>query len=92
MVELDIDDVLDGTTEEQSETETDDDPVSDDESVADQLSDNVAEDLITYFRGNIVGHEEEALLMYYGIESGWGYEDSHHINTIGQGHQALESH
>jgi len=84
MVELDIDDVLDGTTEEQSETETDE-PVSDDESVADQLSDNVAEDLITYFRGNIVGHEEEALLMYYGIVSGWGYEDSHHINTIGQG-------
>jgi len=49
------------------------------------LSDNVVGDIVQFLRGNIVGHEEEGVLMYLGILSGWGHADSHHINTIGQG-------
>jgi len=49
------------------------------------LSNNVVDDLVRYVRGNIVGHEEEAVLMYLSALSGWGYSTSFHINTIGQG-------
>jgi len=49
------------------------------------LSDNVVDDLVRYVRGNIVGHEEEAVLMYLSALSGWGHSTSFHINTIGQG-------
>ncbi len=56
-----------------------------DDAMSIDLSDNVVEDVIEYVRGQIVGHEEEALLMYLGTLSGYGYHDSFHINTIGQG-------
>jgi len=50
-----------------------------------ELSDNVAEDFIQYFRGNVVGHEEEGLLMYLGLLSGWTHSKDCHTNTIGLG-------
>jgi len=56
-----------------------------DDATSIDLSDNVVDDVIEYVRGQIVGHEEEALLMYLGTLSGYGYHDSFHINTIGQG-------
>ena len=49
------------------------------------LSENVAEDVVRFARGNIVGPEEEFTLMYFGALSGWGYSADFHINTIGQG-------
>lgn len=50
-----------------------------------ELSDNVAEDYIEYHRGNVVGHEQEGLLMYYAMLTGWAFDDSVHVNVIGQG-------
>jgi len=60
--------------------------VEDEQAAGDvELSENVAEDLIRFSRGNIVGHEEEFLLMYFSVITGWGYDDDFHNNTIGQG-------
>jgi len=50
-----------------------------------ELSENVAEDFVRYFRGNVVGHEEQGWLMYLGLLSGWAYDDGCHTNTIGIG-------
>jgi len=50
-----------------------------------ELSENVAEDVVEYLRGNIVGHEQNGLLMYFSVLSGWGYGDDFHTNVIGMG-------
>jgi len=49
------------------------------------LSENVAEDVVEYFRGNVVGHEEQGLLMYLGMLSGWVADKNCHINSLGIG-------
>lgn len=50
-----------------------------------ELSQNVAEDYIEYHRGSVVGHEQEGLLMYLSVLTGWAYDDGCHVNVIGQG-------
>ena len=50
-----------------------------------ELSDNVASDFLEYFRGAVVGHEQEGWLMTLGLVSGYGYGDDFHINVIGKG-------
>ena len=60
--------------------------IEDQQDAADvELSDNVAEDFIQFFRGNVVGHEERGYLMYLGMLSGWVRDNDCHINTIGLG-------
>jgi len=49
------------------------------------LSDNVAADFVRYFRGNVVGHEEEGLLMYLSLITGWTADKNCHNNVIGKG-------
>lgn len=61
------------------------DIIDQDEAEGVELSENVAEDFVRYFRGNVVGHEEEGLLMYLGLLSGWTHSKNCHINTIGLG-------
>jgi len=50
-----------------------------------ELSENVADDVVEYFRGNVVGHEEQGLLMYLGLLSGWVSDKNCHTNTLGIG-------
>jgi hypothetical protein len=58
-----------------------------DEAEADgvELSENIAKDFVRYFRGNVVGHEEEGLLMYFSLLTGWTYDDNCHNNVMGIG-------
>jgi len=49
------------------------------------LSENVVADFVEYFRGSVVGHEEEGLLMYLGVLTGWAYDKDCHVNTMGMG-------
>lgn len=49
------------------------------------LSDNVAADYVRYHRGNVVGHEQEGLLMYLSVLTGWTYDDGCHNNVVGMG-------
>lgn len=50
-----------------------------------ELSKNVADDFVKYFRGNVVGHEAQGWLMYLGLATGWTADKSTHVNTIGIG-------
>lgn len=50
-----------------------------------EFSENVVADFVEYMRGNVVGHEQEGLLMYLGLLTGWAYDDNVHVNTIGLG-------
>lgn len=60
--------------------------IADSEDAADiELSENTAEDFIEYFRGNVVGHEEEGLLMWYSALTGWAADTGVHNNVIGKG-------
>jgi hypothetical protein len=62
------------------------DDIQDQEDAEDvELSENIAEDYIKYHRGNVVGHEQEGLLMYLSLLTGWAYDDGCHNNVIGQG-------
>lgn len=49
------------------------------------LPDNIAEAYVRYHRGNVVGHEEEGLLMYLATLTGWAFDEDCHVNVIGQG-------
>lgn len=50
-----------------------------------ELSDNIAADYVQYHRGSVVGHEEEGLLMYLSLATGWAADENCHNNVIGQG-------
>jgi len=50
-----------------------------------KLSENVVEDFIYYFRGSVVGHEEEGLLMWLGLLTGYNADDNIHVNCVGIG-------
>jgi len=49
------------------------------------LSENVACDYISYHRGEVVGHEEQGLLMLFSLVTGWAASKSTHNNVIGIG-------
>jgi len=50
-----------------------------------ELSENIATDYVEYHRGCVVGHEQEGLLMYLSLLTGWTHDAGVHNNVIGQG-------
>lgn len=65
------------------------DPINTDSDIDDidyDLSENVAEDIIEYSRGEIIKNEEQSLLSLYGWLSGWLAKEDNYINfvTIGE--------
>jgi len=47
-----------------------------------QISENVAEDLIKYSRGNIIANEEQFLLSNFQYASGWMFSYERYVNSI----------
>jgi hypothetical protein len=49
------------------------------------LSENVVADYIEYHRGSVVGHEEEGVLMWLSLLTGYIADDGIHVNCVGIG-------
>jgi hypothetical protein len=55
----------------------------------DELSDNVAEDIVYVTRGNVIGNEQQTYIIHTGLKTGWMWSSDRQVNTIITGPSAV---